>query len=106
MCELCLEQHSTLSLELHHIPGEADKDLQKNILILCYICHRHVHAMPVQVEQQKTWLNRRPYKVRKMIRTILGYQLKQYIPPETIDLAQLYEDAFKLSSLASFRLAG
>lgn len=62
--------------------------------------------MPVPIDQQRTWVNRRPYKVRKIIRSILGYRLEQYIPPETVDFAQLYEDAFKLSSLASFRLAG
>lgn len=93
VCELCEGSFSPDSLDLHHVPSNDVQDKQRCFLILCNLCHRHVHAMPLAVEEQIMRVDRRPYSLRKMIRKLLGYQLNPYTPPDTPDLAKIYEDA-------------
>ncbi|MDI6876900.1 MAG: hypothetical protein QMC96_09040 [Methanomicrobiales archaeon] len=92
-CEVCQETCSLPDLRIHPIPGGDHPDLQRNILILCRLCHTHVHALPVPPEQQRAWVDRRPIVTRKAIRRIMGYRLKPYIPPDSGDPAELFAEA-------------
>ncbi len=92
-CELCQEVCSMPDLQIHHIPAGNYADLQRNMLILCRLCHIHVHALPATAEQQRAWADRRPIGTRKLIRKIMGYRLEPIIPPDPGDPADLFAEA-------------
>ena len=101
-CELCWEAYPSHLLEIHLLPMAGrhvrqGPDLQREILVLCPRCHRHVHAFDPDRADQKTLVRSRPTAVRKEIRAILGYTPSPYTPPE-VDLAAVYEETRQLLS--------
>jgi hypothetical protein len=100
-CELCGELYPPDLLEIHLLPGvgkriRPDPDLQREILLLCSRCHLEIHELGIPRADQKTLVRSRPAGVRREIRSILGYNPKQYIPPD-IDLAAVYMEACQIS---------
>jgi hypothetical protein len=111
-CELCREYYPLSLLEIHAVTGSrsrekrAEKNPEKRMLVVCPLCHRHIHILPVPVSRQKALIEKRQFTVRKEIRRILGYVPKPYTPPDDADLAKIYEELFSPGSLASFRISG
>ncbi|HZD43157.1 MAG TPA: hypothetical protein VE134_03790 [Methanomicrobiales archaeon] len=94
-CELCHEYYPLRSMEIHYLPqdNEDQEDMYRNfqdyILIVCPLCHLHIHELPVPLAEQQKRVKRRPQIVRELMRDILGCPPKIYIPPETTDLSSL-----------------
>jgi len=109
-CELCREYHPVSLLEIHMISRriyrEMVRDPSARILVVCEPCHRHIHKLPVLVKKQRAIVKDRPFHMRQDMRRVLGYKPKPYLPPDTIDLAQIYEDYFNRIPPGSFRMAG
>lgn len=107
-CELCCEYKPVSLLTLHGItPGAREpdpnpKDRERNILVVCTDCHRHIHRLPVAKKKLKALIARRRFMKRKEILRALGYIPKPVSPPEDQDFARIYEDSFKSPS-AHFR---
>ena len=84
-CELCSGYFALPLLEIHRISRrlyrEMVRDPSARILVVCDLCHRHIHRLPVRVKDQRAMVSRRPYFVRQEIRKALGYTPKPYIPP-------------------------
>ena len=106
-CELCHEYFPPLHLEVHLISRKKSrgvaKDPSSGILVVCRHCHLHIHTLPLPVKNQRVVARQRSFYARQDLRRILGYVPKQYLPPDTIDLSQVYEDYF---SSMSYRLGG
>jgi len=109
-CELCSEYFALPFLEIHRISRrlyrEMVRDPSTRILVVCYLCHRHIHRLPVRVKDQRAIVSRRSFFVRRDLRKILGYTPKRYTPPNSTDLAQMHEDYFYHFPPGSFRLSG
>jgi hypothetical protein len=109
-CELCSEYFALPFLEIHRISRrlyrEMVRDPSTRILVVCHLCHQHIHRLPVRVKDQRAIVARRPFFIRQDIRRILGYSPKPYSPPDEIDLSLIYEDYFRLIPPGSFRLGG
>lgn len=110
-CEWCRERYPLSLFEIHRIyPGDAcpdrvRSDPQKGILVLCPICHRHVHDDSVPEDEQKEVIRNRPGPVRNQLRQVLGYSPRPYTPPET-DIERSYEECFRIDSLDLYRAGG
>lgn len=109
-CELCREYFALPFLEIHRISRrlyrEMVRDPSTRILVVCHVCHDHIHRLPVRVKDQRAIVSRRSFFVRRDIRKILGYTPKRYSPPDEIYLSQIYEDYFYHFPPGSFRLGG
>jgi hypothetical protein len=109
-CELCTEYFAHPFLEIHRISRrlyrEMVRDPSTRILVVCHLCHDHIHRLPVRVKDQRAIVARRPFFIRQDIRRILGYKPKPYTPPKDSDLSQMYEDWFYHFPPGSFRLGG
>jgi len=103
-CELCHEYTPLPLLELHGIPSGTEivqpqpKERERNILVVCSTCHRHIHELPVREEKLRARIEKRPFAVRKEILCALHYVPKRYLPPEDIDLARVYDETIRNSS--------
>ncbi|MGB9175111.1 MAG: hypothetical protein WCB46_00045 [Methanoregula sp.] len=109
-CELCSEYFAFQFLEIHRISRrlfrEMVRDPSARILVVCHLCHHHIHRLPVRVKEQRAIVSRRSFFVRQDIRTILGYTPKPYSPPEDTDVSPMYEEYFYHFPPGSFRLGG
>ncbi|MFZ1127601.1 hypothetical protein [Methanoregula sp.] len=109
-CELCSGYFALPLLEIHRISRrlyrEMVRDPSARILVVCDLCHRHIHRLPVRVKDQRAMVSRRPYFVRQEIRKALGYTPKPYIPPRDAALSEMYEVYFYHFPPGSFRLGG
>jgi hypothetical protein len=109
-CELCSEYFALSFLEVHRISRrqyrEMVRDPSTRVLVVCRLCHDHIHRLPVPVKQQRAIVSRRSFFIRRDIRKALGYQPKPYTPPDNPDFAQMYEDWFYHFPPGSFRLGG
>jgi hypothetical protein len=109
-CELCSEHFAFPFLGIHRISRrlyrEMVRDPSTRILIVCQLCHHHIHRLPVRVRDQRAIVSRRSFFVRLDIRKILGYTPKPYSPPDDSDLSQMYEEYFYHFPPGSFRLGG
>jgi hypothetical protein len=109
-CELCSEYVALSFLEIHCISRrryrEMSRDASRRILVVCRLCHDHIHRLPVRVRDQRAIVRRRSYFSRQEIRKALGYQPKPYSPPEDPDASLMYEDYFYHFPPGSFRLGG
>lgn len=90
------------ALEVHAISGSRPKsrgraDLEREILVLCSLCHRDVHEACLTVAEQKEILRYRPGDRRREIRQILNYTPKPYVPPEP-DISEIYEEAGRINT--------
>jgi hypothetical protein len=109
-CELCSEYFAFQFLEIHRISRrlfrEMVRDPSARILVVCHLCHDHIHRLPVRVKDQRAIVSRRSFFVRQDIRTIPGYTPKPYSPPEDTDVSPMYEEYFYHFPPGSFRLGG
>jgi len=108
-CELCREYVPLHMLIIHAVPQilpVESRDPTKHFLILCQDCHNHVSDLPVIPERQRELVERRPFRIKKILRKILGYSPSPYIPPDDTDIAALYEEMNSPGSPAMFRWAG
>jgi len=109
-CELCSEYFAMPFLKIHRISRrlyrEMVRDPSTRILVVCHLCHRHIHRLPVRVKEQRAIVLRRSFFVRRDIRRALGYRPKPYEPPGDIDVSQIYEEYFNLPPHGPFRLSG
>jgi hypothetical protein len=109
-CELCSEYFALPFLEIHRISQrlyrEMVQDPSTRILVVCRLCHHHIHRLPVRVKVQRAIVSHRSFFVRQDIRKILGYTPKPYSPPDDIDISRMYEDYFYNNPPGSFRLSG
>jgi|GEM_PF-1193548 len=92
-CELCRKYTSPSSLELHRVSRrmyrEMVRDPSTRILVVCHLCHCHIHRLPVRVKDQRAIVSRRSFFVRWDLRKILGYREPAYIAPDDTDLSQV-----------------
>ena len=109
-CELCSEYFALPFLGIHrisrHLYREMVRDPSTRLLVVCHLCHHHIHRLPVRVKDQRAIVSRRSFFVRQDIRTILGYTPKPYSPPRDACVSQVYEDYFYHFPPGSFRLGG
>ncbi|HSQ92717.1 MAG TPA: hypothetical protein VLL74_00305 [Methanoregula sp.] len=109
-CELCSEYSALPFLEIHRISRrlyrEMARDPSTRILVVCHLCHQHIHALPVLVRNQRAIVSRRSFYTRQDLRRILGYRPKPYEPPDDPDIAGMYEDYFYHFPPGSYRLGG
>jgi REP element-mobilizing transposase RayT len=110
ICELCSEYFAFPFLEVHRISRRLYREMQRDpsarILVVCRLCHDHIHRLPVRVKDQRDIVSRRRFFVRRDIRRALGYKPKPYSPPDKADEAVMYEDYFYHFPPGSFRLSG
>jgi len=109
-CELCSEYYAFPFLEIHRISRrryrEMIRDPSARILVVCRLCHDHIHHLPVRVKDQRAIVAHRSFFIRRDLRRILGYRPKPYSPPEDLDVSQIYEEYFNLVPPGPFRLSG
>jgi len=109
-CELCSEYFAAPFLEIHRISRrlyrEMVRDPSARILVLCHLCHDHIHRLPMRVKDQRVIVSYRSFFVRQDIRKILGYTPEPYTPPGNINVPRIYEDCFYNIPPGSFRISG
>jgi hypothetical protein len=109
-CELCSEYFALPFLEIHRISRrlyrEMVRDPSARILVVCHLCHRHIHRLPVRVKDQRAIVSGRSFFVRQEIRMILGYVPRPYSPPDDTEASQMYDEYFYHFPPGSFRLGG
>ena len=109
-CELCSEYFALPFLEIHRISRrlyrEMVRDPSARILVVCHLCHRHIHRLPVRVKDQRAIVSGRSFFVRQEIRKILGYVPRPYSPPDDTEASQMYDEYFYHFPPGSFRLGG
>jgi len=109
-CELCHDYYPSLFLEIHLISRHSSKEMRHDpstrILIVCQVCHAHIHRLPVSIGRQRALVKNRSFYIRRDLRRILGYVPKPYHPPNDINLYVIYEEYFGRGSPGSYRLSG
>jgi len=109
-CELCSEYFAFPFLEVHRVSRrlyrEMLRDPSARILVVCRLCHDHIHRLPVRVKDQRAIVSRRSFFVRRDIRRALGYKPKPYSPPDDTYVSEVYEEYFYHFPPGSFRLGG
>jgi hypothetical protein len=109
-CERCRDYFTASRLELHlisrRIYREMVHDPSARILVVCQICHEDIHTLPVPVKKQRAIVGRRGFYIRRDLRRVLGYKPAPYIAPNSVDLAQVYEEYFDRCAPGSYRLGG
>ncbi len=109
-CELCHGYFPSLFLEIHSISRHPTKEMKHDpstrILIVCQMCHAHIHQLPVSIGKQRAMVKHRSFYIRRDIRRILGYVPKPYRAPDDIDLYVVYEENFGRGSPGSYRMSG
>jgi len=110
ICELCHDYHPSLFLEIHIISRLPTKEMKHDpstrILVVCQLCHSHIHRLPVSIGKQRALVKHRSFYIRRDLRKILGYVPKPYRAPDDINLYVIYEEYFGRCSLGSYRLSG
>jgi len=109
-CELCQDYFPSLLLSIHLISRRPTKETKRDpstgILVVCGLCHDHIHRLPVPVAKQRVLVRNRSFFVRQDIRKILGYVPRPYHPPDDINLYVIYEEYFGRGSTGSYRMSG
>jgi hypothetical protein len=109
-CELCHEYRPASFLEIHCISRRLYKEMKQDpsarFLIVCPICHNHIHSLPVPIRKQRALVKGRSFFIRRDLRGIVGYRPKPYEAPEDIDLYVIYEEYFRRCPPGSYRLSG
>jgi hypothetical protein len=109
-CELCHEYHPSPFLEIHRISRNLYKEMKRDpstrILIVCAVCHDHIHNLPVPAGKQRALVKKRSFFVRRDMRRVLGYQPRPYQAPDDINIPLIYEEYFGRCPPGSYRLGG
>jgi hypothetical protein len=102
-CERCGEDYPPTMMEVHgtrHGEGEFGHiDPQRQVLLLCIVCHSRVHARGSDPDEEEALTGKRPYHVRRAIREALGCYREPYHPPDQSDIPATYERCFQMDSL-------
>jgi len=110
ICERCHDYFPASLLELHlisrRIYREMRRDPSARILVVCNICHADIHTIPVPVKKQRAIVEKRGFYIRRDLRRVLGYKPAPYCAPDSIDLAQVYEEYFDRCAPGSYRMGG
>ncbi len=110
ICERCHDYFPASLLELHlisrRIYREMRRDPSARILVVCNICHADIHDIPVPVKKQRAIVEKRGFYIRRDLRQVLGYKPAPYCAPNSVDLAQAYEEYFDRCAPGSYRLGG
>jgi hypothetical protein len=109
-CELCHEYHPVSFLGIHLISRRLYKEMKRDpstrILVVCPICHSHIHNLPVTIRKQRALVKGRSFFTRRDMRRITGYQPKPYQAPDDINIYVIYEEYFGRCPPGSYRLSG
>jgi hypothetical protein len=109
-CELCSGYFPLHDLTIHRISRrqyrEMVQDPSTRILVVCNLCHEHIHRLPVPVLRQRSIVSGRSFFVRRDIRRVLGYRPKPYTPPENPGISMMDDEYFYHFPPGSFRLGG
>ena len=110
ICERCHDYFPASLLELHlisrRIYREMRRDPSARILVVCNLCHADIHTIPVPVKKQRAIVEKRGFYIRRDLRRVLGYKPAPYCAPNSVDLAQVYEEYFDRCAPGSYRLGG
>ena len=108
-CELCHGYFAPAFLTIHRISRRTYREMRRDpaarVLVLCHDCHRHVHALPLLMKEQRKIVARRSFYTRQEMRRVLGYRPPAYRAPE-VDVAQVYAEYFNYAPPGSYRLGG
>ncbi|MFA5346836.1 MAG: hypothetical protein WC294_01755 [Methanoregula sp.] len=106
-CELCHEYHPSAFLDIHLISRrrykEMNRDPSTSILVVCQLCHSHIHRLPLPIGRQRAIVKGRSFFIRRDLRRVLGYVPKPYQAPDDINLYVIYEEYFRRVSPGSYR---
>lgn len=109
-CELCREYFPLPDLVIHRITGRLYREMMRDpstrILVVCRLCHEHIHRLPLKVQAQRALVSRRTFYMRQDLRRILGYMAKPYEPPEESGIPQVYEESDFHTPPGSYRIGG
>lgn len=109
-CELCREYHPPFFLEIHQVSRRLSREMERDpstrILIVCKICHDHIHNLPLSLAKQRALVKKRSFFTRRDMRRILGYQPRPYKAPDDVNLFVIYEEYLGRSPPGSYRLSG
>ena len=72
----------------------------------CHLCHNEIHTLPVPVKKQRAIAGKRGFYIRRDLRRVLGYRPAPYCAPDSIDLAQVYEEYLGRCPQGSYRMSG
>ena len=102
-CENCSNGFPLSVLEIHIIgsPSQtiAHRDLQKHLLVLCPACRRPFSSGEVAEPLQRELVRHRPRDVRKMMREILGYRPRKYVPPGDFRPDEIFDEMITTGAL-------
>ena len=109
-CELCHEYHPAPFLEIHRISRSLYKEMKRDpstrIMVVCDLCHNHIHKLPMPIGKQRAIVRGREFYIRRDMRKILGYKSKPYQAPDDLNLSVIYDEYFGKSPLGSYRISG
>jgi hypothetical protein len=109
-CERGHDYFPASRLELHlisrRIYREMVRDPSARILVVCQICHEDIHTLPVPVKKQRAIAGKRGFYIRRDLRRVLGYKPAPYCAPDSVNLAQVYEEYFDRCAPGSYRMGG
>jgi hypothetical protein len=109
-CELCHDYFPSSLLAVHLISRRLTKEMKRDpstgILVVCGLCHAHIHRLPVSVVKQRALVRNRSFYIRRDVRRIMGYIPKPYQAPDDIDLFVILEENFGHGSPGPYRISG
>lgn len=109
-CELCHDYFPAPLLCIHlisrRIYREMARDPSTRILVVCELCHKAIHTLPVTVKKQRVIVAKRTFFIRRDLRRILGYKPAPYAAPASVSIAQVYEEYFDRAPTGAYRLGG
>jgi len=109
-CELCHEYFPSSLLDIHLISRRPTKEMKRDpstrILVVCGLCHAHIHRLPVPTAKQRSLVKNRLFYIRRDMRKIVGYTPKPYQAPDDIDLYVILEENFGHGSPGPYRISG
>ena len=110
ICELCHDYYSLSFLKIHLISRRLYKEMKRDpstrIMVVCDVCHNHIHKLPVPVGKQRAIVKGRSFFIRRDMRRIMGYQPKPYQAPDDIDLYVIYEEYLGRCPSGTYRISG
>jgi hypothetical protein len=110
ICELCYDYYPLSFLKIHRISQRLYKEMKRDpstrIMVVCDLCHSHIHKLPVPIGKQRAIVRGRSFYIRRDMRKILGYKSKPYQAPDDLNLSVIYDEYFGKSPLGSYRISG
>ena len=102
-CENCSTTFLPIVLGIHLIGNPPDRgpspDLQKHLLVLCPACRRSFCSGRVEESLQRELVRHRPREVRNLMREILGYRPRKYVPPGDFSPEEVFPEMITSGAL-------